>query len=629
MATRIQNYQLPLVLAGSALFCFVACDGLRDQPIVISDDPTDTAGSSNAGKTGSSSSGGPSNTLGGAGGSDNPDENIGGLPSGGAPSLDGPPTVTMVTPADGAKKVGISSAVRVDFSEGLDEATVTADNISVKDGATAVAGSLEYQGGAVLFTPSAMHSLLTKYTLGVGTGVTDTTGNHLAAAFSSSFSTRDGAWQTESSMASVYTKLDNTSANAAMDAQGNALVVWAEADGNVYGRWYDSSQDTWGAITPLETRSGLAGNPRVAVAANGDAVVIFSVSTSPPELWARRYVNGAWEAAEQSLLKGDAATSFHYSGARVHFQNGKIVAVWSREVGSGNTAYTYLDAAQAGPTGAWKVIKQIDYSYAGSNNHVGDILNLTIDATGNAMVAYDYASMSTTYYPTFIRYTAATDLWNPPAPVRETNAAALPENNHGSYGPVLAQNAAGDAMMAWVTPVAGVLNLVASRFTRTGGWEQPVSIEKGDGNCFVMSGAVAAHGADFTVVWKQMVGSTFNAYRVTYAGAAKAWGDATLLSTGDTNNYFGSPNIVGDAHGNAMAAWSEGGDFEDSPSVTYSRYDALAGTWSAPGALTSLTDDGYSNPELIISSSGIIGAVLTNYNGPNGTWTGQRFNSFH
>ena len=90
-------------------------------------------------------------------------------------------------------------------------------------------------------------------------------------------------------------------------------------------------------------------------------------------------------------------------------------------------------------------------------------------------------------------------------------------------------------------------------------------------------------------------------------------------------------NVVGDARGNALAAWSEGGGAGENPSVAYSRYDALAQSWSAPGKLTSLptTADGYSGVDLLIGSNGVVGAVLTNYDGPNGSWTGQRFNAFH
>src|SRR5207244_4285722 len=160
------------------------------------------------------------------------------------------------------------------------------------------------------------------------------------------------------------------------------------------------------------------------------------------------------------------------------------------------------------------------------------------DGAGNAMLAYGFASGSTTLYPTFVRYTAATGTWTTPAPVRDTNAAALGDDMD-TYGPIVALNPAGDAMMTWVTSVAGVLNVVASHFTRTGGWEAPITIEQADGNGFVTPGGVAAHGSDFTVVWKQIIGSSFNAYRNTYDTAKKAWGVATLLSSGDTNVYFG------------------------------------------------------------------------------------------
>jgi hypothetical protein len=142
-------------------------------------------------------------------------------------------------------------------------------------------------------------------------------------------------------------------------------------------------------------------------------------------------------------------------------------------------------------------------------------------------------------------------------------------------GAVDAALAAGDAMMTWITQVPGVLNVVASHFTRTGGWEAPVTIEQADGNGFITGGGVAAHGSDFTVVWKQIVGSSFNAYRNTYNTASKAWGVATLLSSGDTDVYFGEPNIFGDRHGNALVGWSEGGDSEDNPTVAFARFDAL------------------------------------------------------
>ena len=631
MTRRLKNLQLPLTLSGAALFGFVACAGLRDQDVVISDDPSSSAGSTgSAGKTSSSAgttsgeAGMPSTPPpGGAGGIE--DDGIGGLPTGGAPVVDGPPTVDTVTPADGAKAIMPTSAVRLDFSEALDEATVTAANIRIKDGTTSISGALTYQAGTVLFTPDERHSLLTKYTVEVGTGVTDVGGTALEAPFSSSFSTRDGAWQSEASFASVYTKLHNTSANAAMDGKGNVLVAWTEDDGNVYVRWYDAGTDTWKAITPLEKRTPTCGAPHVAVAENGNAAVLFKANTTPPTLWARRYVAGAWETAEQ-LVQTPPADNTYISGPRVLFDGDAILAAWTRQLGSGNNAVGYLDVASAGPTGTWKVTEQLEYAAQGAGKHIGYALNLAGDGAGNAMLAYGFASGSTTLYPTFVRYTAATGTWTTPAPVRDTNAAALGDDMD-TYGPIVALNPAGDAMMTWVTPVAGVLNVVASHFSRTGGWEAPVTIEQADGNGFITPGGVGAHGSDFTVVWKQIIGSSFNAYRNTYDTTKKAWGVATLLSSGDTNVYFGEPNILGDRHGNALVGWSEGGDIDDKPTVAFARFDALTSKWSAPAKLTTLTDEGYTEALMVGSANGTAGALLTTYK--DGTWTGQRFNTFH
>lgn len=621
---RLGNLRLPLTFGAATLFCFMAC-GSNEREFPSADDPSSSAGSDGTSGTPSSGDGGSAITP-GIGGSE--DDGIGGLPTGGAPTLDGPPTVEAVTPADGMNSVSPGEAVRLDFSEALEAATITPANIQVSDGGSAVAGQLLYQAGTVLFTPDERHSLLTSYTVEVGTGVTDKGGTALASAFSSSFSTRDGVWQDESSFASVYTKLHNTSANAAMDGTGNALVAWTEDDGNIYSRWYDAGTDAWLAITPLETRAASCGSPRVAVSANGNAVVMFTVGTTPPELWARRYVNGAWETVEQLVLKTPANNTFD-TDPRVLFQGDSILAAWSRHLGSGNSAVDYIDVASAGPTGAWKVVQQLEYAAHGSPETISRALNLAGDGAGNAMLAYGLSYASGTLFPTFVRYTAAAGTWTEPASVRDSNPVSL-FDGMDSYGPVVALNPSGDAMMAWVTQLPGSLNVVASHFTRAGGWEAPITIETGDGNGFVTPGALAAHGNDFTVVWKQMVGSSFNAYRNTYSTAAKTWGDPTLLSNGDTTVYFGQPNIFGDRHGNALVAWSEGGEVENTnPSVAFARFNALSGKWSAPAALTTLTDDGYAEALLVGSQNGTAGALLTTYSGSQGTWTGQRFNTFH
>jgi hypothetical protein len=614
MKARFRFGPHALVLTG-AVTLVIACGGLRDQPIVIEDDPNGSSGSGNTGGTPGATAGNTS-TSGMAG---EPDDGIGGLPSGGAPSLEGAPTVVEVTPVDGAGDIVPTSAVRIDFSEGLDESTVTSDTIQLLDGATPVPGSLTYQGGAVLFEPANNLSLLTTYEVAVSTGVTDTDGVALEAPFSSTFSIRDGAWNEETSFAADYTTV--WTARTAMDAHGNALVAWVGNDSNIYARWYDAAQQSWGAITPIESQSGAADSPQVAVSPNGDAVVAFQVDGGNKQIWARRFVNGAWEPNETLVSSLPPSTTLR-GQIQLSFKGANLLAVWTRATVITGTTVGLIDAASAAPTGAWTVVDQIEYA-AEPLKTVGSELSLATDASGNALVVYGFANGNTTLYPTFLRYTAATGLWKPPAPLRQNDLAAV-GGDSSYYGPTITMNDSGDAVASWVTRTEGIFDILASRFTNAGGWEAPVSLEQADGNAFQTWGNIAAHGDSFTVTWKQMVGSEFNAYRATYAGEDGTWGDAALLSSGATNNWFGAPVIFGDLHGNLLAAWEEG--YEDAPGLVFTRYSALTGMWSAPDTLTTLTDTGYSEVWLGGSADGTIGAALGTYF--DGGWTGFRFAAF-
>lgn len=609
----------PLALISAATLVAFACSGLRDQEIVIDDGNAGASGSSDAGKNSGGSAGDAAMPPGGQG----EDDGVGGLPAGGAPSLDGPPTVLSVKPADAADGVSPGSAVRLEFSEELDEATVTAANIQLKDGATSVSGELSYQATTVLFKPDTPLSLLTEYEVSVSADVTDATGVHLAEPFSSSFAVRDGAWdESEVPYASNYT-LPGPHA-AGVDQLGNVLVAWIEST-DVKARWYDAALAKWGPITSLESRAGACSAPRVAVSANGNAVVAFEVAGTPPQTWARRYVDGAWEAVELTV-QNPPADSIYLAEPQPVFEGDSALLVWSRREGAAQNAVTYIDAATAGPTGAWKVTSQLDSAPAGAQKVIGSKLSLAVDASGNAILVYGFAFNGGSLYPMFLRYAAALGTWAPAAPLRQGVQPSLGADQEG-YGPIVALNPRGDAVTAWVTYQNGIFDLVASHFTRVGGWDAPVPLEKSDGNAFITSGAVAAHGNDFTVVWKQMVGSTFNAYRSTYSDEGKTFGDAALLSSGDSNVWFGEPNVFGDAHGNALAAWSEGGDGNDSPTVAFSRFDALSGKWSDPGKLTTLTDNGYSEARLVGGKGGAAAALLTTYF--EGSWTGTRVNLFH
>ena len=104
-----------------------------------------------------------------------------------------PPTVVSESPADGSTGFPVSgTAVRVEFSDDMDAATISATTFTVEDTAgTPVPGTVTYfaPSKAALFRSNEPLAYLTTYTARVTTGVTDDGGNPLGAEFSWSFTT--------------------------------------------------------------------------------------------------------------------------------------------------------------------------------------------------------------------------------------------------------------------------------------------------------------------------------------------------------------------------------------------------------------------------------------------------------
>ncbi len=102
-----------------------------------------------------------------------------------------PPTVSATNPSPNETNVGVGTAIEITFSEPMNEASLTASTIQVKQGATSVGGTVSYTASTftATFTPSAALLYNTTYTVTVTTGVVDMAGNHLASPYLFSFTT--------------------------------------------------------------------------------------------------------------------------------------------------------------------------------------------------------------------------------------------------------------------------------------------------------------------------------------------------------------------------------------------------------------------------------------------------------
>ncbi|MEP7375511.1 MAG: Ig-like domain-containing protein [Chitinophagaceae bacterium] len=104
-----------------------------------------------------------------------------------------PPTITTVSPVNGATGIVSGTTVTANFNEAINATTVTGSTVQVRDaGNNLIAATINVSGSQVTLTPSAALSGLTVYTVtitGGTSGVKDLAGNALANNYVWSFTT--------------------------------------------------------------------------------------------------------------------------------------------------------------------------------------------------------------------------------------------------------------------------------------------------------------------------------------------------------------------------------------------------------------------------------------------------------
>ena len=89
------------------------------------------------------------------------------------------PTVTLTDPVDLATGVALSKKIQATFSEAMDPLTITNITFTLKQGTTAVSGTVTYVGLVATFTPTSPLAANTTYTATITTGAKDLAGNAL------------------------------------------------------------------------------------------------------------------------------------------------------------------------------------------------------------------------------------------------------------------------------------------------------------------------------------------------------------------------------------------------------------------------------------------------------------------
>jgi hypothetical protein len=172
-----------------------------------------------------------------------------------------PPSVTSVTPTNGATAVSVSTSVRTTFSEALNAATVTASSVVLRDAGNAVVPStVSYNPitRQAILAPTAPLAPLTTYTAtiaGGSGGVKDVAGNALPADVTWSFTTISGA----TCPCTIWSSTTTPARIAADDGSAVELGMRfrADADGMITAvRFYKAAANTGTHTGSLWSNSG-------------------------------------------------------------------------------------------------------------------------------------------------------------------------------------------------------------------------------------------------------------------------------------------------------------------------------------------------------------------------------------
>ncbi len=341
---------------------------------------------------------------------------------------------------------------------------------------------------------------------------------------------------------------DSSSQQIAVDASGNAIAVWMQqytdaSNGVHFDIWANryTMGTGWGTPELLETGTGFAMLPQIAMSANGNAMAVwkqYSSASNSDTILARRYTAGAgWSGAETISSGSGSATDPQIAVDA----NGNALAVWSQQDGAYYSIY-----ANSYRNGLWGTAVTIETD----NNGNATRPQVAFDANGNALAVWAQSNGVVTHVWAN-RYATSIFVVGSWATARMIETV----NSGNAEIPQLAVDPNGNAMAIWLKWDGTRYNLWANRFTVPSlDWGTATLIEHEDlGHAGNASIAVDASG-NAMAVWAQHNGTISNIWVDRYT-AGTGWASAELLET--NNTYADFPRVAVDASGNAMAVWNQ------------------------------------------------------------------------
>lgn len=526
------------------------------------------------------------------------------------------PTVSSVTPENGANNVSRSAPVSATFSEEMFAVSVDGTGFSLTKSSNPVPAtiSLNTTTNSVSLQPNSKLHSLSRYSATLTTSLTDLSGNALNENFSWSFTTEDGNWGTATLLESDTGEA--SSPQIAIDNSGNALAVWMQNE-SIWANRYSKTNGSWGTPTLIEAKTGIARLPKISTDSNGNAVAVWiQFDDLQFSIWANRYTiaDGSWGQAvliEQSVEDATVPEIAVDS-------NGNALAVWSQW---NIDRYSIWANRYSVTNDSWGTVELIggipdDASYP----------QIEVDASGNALAVW-YQREGTQKSIWGNRYDMSNDSWGTAKRIGTDGGVVRPSGSfvdNTQFIPRIAIDDSGNAWTVWSQTDGTRDNIWASRYSvANDSWGTAMMIETNDGDARAPQISVDSSG-NALAIWYQSDGSLDTTRFNRYSVSSSSWGTAAPIAPNAGQSY--AQQISYDNSGNALAVWKEadGAKFD----IRACRYNADDGSWSTSALIE--TDTGSAdNPQIAIASSGDALAVWEqDDDAQNTTQNSIRANSF-
>ncbi len=265
----------------------------------------------------------------------------------------------------------------------------------------------------------------------------------------------------------------------AFGSNGDAMAVWTDlvsagvgTNSNVWASRYTPGGG-WEAATVIESGAFVATDPQVAVDAGGNAIVVwaqsdglFGSSIIDPlryNIWSNRYVPGTGWTGETLIETLDGpSTPRSASQPRIAMAaNGQAIAIWTQGSASHSGADVWANSFTPGSGWAVASLLSVGTSNAGA-------AKVAMDAAGNSMAVWSQL-VGGTHFNLFASR-------NFGAPVQIETGTGNPSSVQ------VASNASGETFVVWGQ---GCVTW-ANRFVPASGWGIATALQSGSPACFTI-----------------------------------------------------------------------------------------------------------------------------------------------